>query len=125
MFAPAFVRGVITLYEAVRDNDEAKAADAYEILGFTQPVARKDGGAEPLGALPLRAADPGPRAADPGNRRPGVRPRGAGEVHAGLKRTGGVRLPREFLLMDRAAIGLGSVFLRLQAELNWRRLFMD
>ncbi len=27
--------------------------------------------------------------------------------------------------MDRAAIGLGSVFLRIKAELNWYRLFHD
>ena len=27
--------------------------------------------------------------------------------------------PREFVLMDRGAVGLGSVFLRLHAELNW------
>ena len=27
--------------------------------------------------------------------------------------------------MDRAAIGLGSVFLRLRAEVNWYRLFHD
>jgi hypothetical protein len=33
--------------------------------------------------------------------------------------------PREFVLMDRSAIGLGSVFLRLRAELNWSRLFRD
>jgi hypothetical protein len=32
-------------------------------------------------------------------------------------------LPREFVLMDRAAIGLGSVFLHLRAELNFHRLF--
>jgi hypothetical protein len=44
-------------------------------------------------------------------------------VHAGLKRTGGVKPPREFVLMDRAAIGLGAVFLRLRAELNWHRMF--
>jgi hypothetical protein len=47
----------------------------------------------------------------------------AEKVHAGLKRTGGVRPPREFLLMDRSAIGLGGVFVRLRAELNWSRLF--
>ena len=34
---------------------------------------------------------------------------------------GGVKPPREFVLMDRAAVGLGSVFLRLKAELNWHR----
>jgi hypothetical protein len=49
----------------------------------------------------------------------------AEKVHAGLQRTGGVRPPREFMLMDRSAIGLGSVFLRLKAELNWSRLFHE
>jgi hypothetical protein len=49
----------------------------------------------------------------------------AQSVHEGLKRTGGVRPPREFVLMDRSAIGLGSVFLRLGAELNWCRLFQE
>jgi hypothetical protein len=49
----------------------------------------------------------------------------AEEVHAGLKRTGGVRIPREFPLMDRAAIGLGAVFLRLNAKLNWHQLFQE
>ena len=47
----------------------------------------------------------------------------AERVHSGLKRTGGVKPPREFVLMDRSAIGLGGVFLRLKAELNWSRLF--
>ncbi len=49
----------------------------------------------------------------------------AEKVHAGLQRTGGVRPPREFVLMDRSAIGLGSVFLRLKAEVNWSRLFHE
>ncbi|MBV8915458.1 MAG: AarF/ABC1/UbiB kinase family protein, partial [Acetobacteraceae bacterium] len=49
----------------------------------------------------------------------------AEKVHAGLRRTGSVRPPREFVLMDRAAVGLGSVFLRLKAELNWSRLFHE
>ena len=47
------------------------------------------------------------------------------KVHEGLKRVGGVRPPREFVLMDRSAIGLGSVFFRLKAELNWSRLFQE
>jgi hypothetical protein len=34
-----------------------------------------------------------------------------------------VTVPREFVLMDRAAIGLGGVFLHLRAELNFHRLF--
>ena len=34
-------------------------------------------------------------------------------------------MPREFVFMDRAAIGLGGVFLHLKAELNFFRLFND
>ncbi len=34
-------------------------------------------------------------------------------------------MPREFVFMDRAAIGLGSVFLHLEAEVNWHRLFHE
>ena len=46
-------------------------------------------------------------------------------MHRELRRLGGVRPPREFVLMDRAAIGLGSVFMHLRAEINWHRLFHD
>jgi predicted unusual protein kinase regulating ubiquinone biosynthesis (AarF/ABC1/UbiB family) len=49
----------------------------------------------------------------------------AEKVHGELRRLGGVTPPREFVLMDRAAIGLGSVFLRLHAEINWYELFHD
>ena len=39
-------------------------------------------------------------------------------VHQALKQKGPVTVPREFVFMDRAAIGLGGVFLHLarQAE---------
>jgi hypothetical protein len=46
-------------------------------------------------------------------------------VQRRLREIGGVTPPREFVLMDRAAIGLGSVFMHLHAEINWHRLFMD
>jgi hypothetical protein len=46
-------------------------------------------------------------------------------VHSDIRRLGGVRPPREFVFMDRAAIGLGSVFLLLKAEINWYRLFHE
>jgi hypothetical protein len=49
----------------------------------------------------------------------------ANQVHEELRRLGGVRPPREFVLMDRAAIGLGSVFMHLKADINWHRLFHD
>ena len=49
----------------------------------------------------------------------------AGHVRRELNRIGGVRPPPEFVLMDRAAIGLGSVFTYLGAEINWHRVFHD
>jgi hypothetical protein len=51
--------------------------------------------------------------------------RQAFEVHRALKEKGPVRVPREFVFMDRAAIGLGGVFLHLRAELNFYRLFNE
>ena len=39
----------------------------------------------------------------------------ASEVHQELKKLGGVKPPKEFVLVDRAAIGLGSVFMHLNA----------
>ena len=43
-----------------------------------------------------------------------------------LKAQGGaLKVPREFVFMDRAAIGLGGAFLRLGAELNFHRLFEE
>ena len=38
---------------------------------------------------------------------------------------GGLKVPREFVFMDRAAIGLGGAFLRLGAEMNFHRLFEE
>ena len=46
-------------------------------------------------------------------------------MHQALKQRGPVTVPREFVFMDRAAIGLGAVFLHLQAELNFHRLFNE
>jgi len=49
--------------------------------------------------------------------------REAFQVKQALERKGPVTIPREFVFMDRAAIGLGAAFLHLRAEQNWRRLF--
>ena len=40
-----------------------------------------------------------------------------------LKEKGPVVVPREFVFMDRAAVGLGAVFLHLKADLNFHQLF--
>ena len=44
-------------------------------------------------------------------------------MHTALKEKGPVKVPREFVFMDRAAIGLGGVFLHLDARLNFHRMF--
>ena len=46
-------------------------------------------------------------------------------MHQALKEKGPVTVPREFVFMDRAAIGLGAVFLHLNAELNFYELFQS
>lgn len=46
-----------------------------------------------------------------------------GEVRKKLKKFGGIKPPKEFVLVDRAAIGLGSVFMHLNAEINWHQEF--
>ncbi len=125
VFPASFVSGVIALFEAVRDNDDARAHEAYKIWGFTdlsdEKMAVLNEWArflyEPLTQDRVR---PISDSNDPQFGRAVAQ-----RVHAGLKRTGGVKPPREFVLMDRSAIGLGSVFLRLGAELNWSRLFHD
>jgi len=45
--------------------------------------------------------------------------------HQELKKLGGVKPPKEFVFMDRAAVGLGSVFMHLKAEVNWYRIFHE
>ncbi len=47
------------------------------------------------------------------------------EVRRRLKSLGPVLIPREFVFMDRAAIGLGAAFLHLKAELNFGKMFAE
>ena len=125
VFPPRFVAGVIELYEAIRDQDDAKARHAYEGWGFLNLSK------EQMAVLNQWAAFVYEPLLDDRVRR--IQENGdptygrsvAEKVHAGLRQTGGVRPPREFLMMDRSAVGLGSVFLRLKAEVNWYRLFHE
>ena len=125
VFPATFIGGVIMLYEAIRDDDFDKAAAAYDIWGF------KNLKRETMEVLNMWARflyepllDDRVRPIQPSDD-PMFGRKVAEEVHAGLKRTGGVRVPREFPLMDRAAIGLGSVFVRLGARQNWHDLFHE
>ena len=42
-----------------------------------------------------------------------------------LKKIGPVELPRPFILMHRAAIGMGAAFIQLNAEVHWQELFEE
>ena len=123
----AFVGGVVDLYNGLRKDDDALVVHAYETWGFKQAVARADRHSQHLGALHLRAADGRPRAHH--RRRREARrirpPPGVRGAAGAARRKGPVTVPREFVLMDRAAIGLGGVFLHLRAELNFHRLFEE
>ncbi|GEQ99701.1 ABC transporter ATP-binding protein [Iodidimonas gelatinilytica] len=126
VFPPTFVGAVIDLYRALRDGDRDLAAHAYETWGF------KDLSNELIDVLNIWASflyaplmEDHPRlinsAAEPGQ----YGAQTAAKVHRRLKELGPITPPREFVFMDRAAIGLGGVFLHLQAEVNWYRLFQD
>lgn len=123
VFPPRFISGTLMLYEAVRDDDREKAAHAFELWGFRD--LRRDVMEvllrwarflyEPLLEDRVRTVQ---ETNDPQYGR-----KVAEGIHKDLKGLGGVRVPREFVLMDRAAVGLGSVFLRLKAEMNWHDMF--
>ncbi|MFQ5939062.1 MAG: ABC1 kinase family protein [Alphaproteobacteria bacterium] len=123
VFRAPFVQGVIDLYHALQRRDRALAVHAYETWGF-KGLSR-----ELIEALNLWAEFVYAPLMEDRPRRIQETESGlygaevAARVHRELRRLGGVTPPREFVLMDRAAIGLGSVFLRLKAELNWYELF--
>ena len=123
VFGSRFVQGVIDLYHAMRDDNRDLAVHAYETWGFS------DLSNEMVDALNIWAdyiygplIDDRARLIDQsGNVRFGGTV--MAKVHREIRRLGGVTPPREFVLIDRSAIGLGSVFLHLRAELNWHRLY--
>ena len=125
VFDPSFVQGVIDLYTSLQIGDRALAVHAYETWGFVNLSN------EVLDVLNLWAEFIYAPLLDD-RKRPIQDGDGtmygatvAAQVHRELHRLGGVKPPREFVLMDRAAIGLGSVFTHLSAEVNWHRLFHD
>ena len=124
IFPARFVGGVVDLYRGLRDDEPDRVVAAYETWGFRG--LRKDlievlnmwarfiyG---PLLDDRVRTIADGVAPGEYGRRE-------AWRVKQALREKGPVRVPREFVFMDRAAIGLGAVFLHLGAELNFHRLF--
>jgi predicted unusual protein kinase regulating ubiquinone biosynthesis (AarF/ABC1/UbiB family) len=124
IFPPAFVAGVVKLFHAIVAGDAEGEMEAYRAWGFkhlTRDLADVLGiwarfiyG--PLLDDRVRTVADGVSPALYGRRE-------AFQVKQALDDKGPVTIPREFVFMDRAAIGLGSAFLHLGAELNWRALF--
>ena len=125
VFPPTFVKGVIDLYIGLRDSDEELAVNAYRTWGF-ENLDR-----DTIDVLNHWARFVySPLMEDKVRRiqetNSGVYGKEVVEkVHKELRRLNGVKPPREFVLMDRAAIGLGSVFLHLNAEVNWYNIFQE
>jgi len=126
VFPPSFVGGVVDLYQGLLHGDDARVVHAYETWGFKRLNrdlidtlniwARFIYG--PLLDDRVRTVADGVKPSDYGRKE-------AFRVHQALKAKGPVTVPREFVFMDRAAVGLGAVFLHLAAELNFYRLFNE
>jgi predicted unusual protein kinase regulating ubiquinone biosynthesis (AarF/ABC1/UbiB family) len=126
IFAPKFVQGVVDLYHGLLQGNDGLVVHAYETWGFrrlsrdlidTLNIWARFIYA-PLLDDRVRTIADGVAPAEYGRRE-------AFRVHQALKRKGPVTVPREFVFMDRAAVGLGAVFLHLRAELNFYRLFNE
>lgn len=125
-FPTRFVQGVIDLYTGLLRGDRDLMVHAYETWGFNglsselievlNIWARFIYG--PLLDDRVRTIAEGTTPGEYGRRE-------AFKVHQALKEKGPVKVPREFVFMDRAAIGLGGVFLHLDAQLNYFRMFNE
>jgi predicted unusual protein kinase regulating ubiquinone biosynthesis (AarF/ABC1/UbiB family) len=126
IFPVRFVGGVVDLYFGLLQNDEERIVAAYEAWGF-RGLKR-----EVIDILNLWARfiygpilDDRVRSVADGTKPGEYGRREAFHVHQELKKKGPVTVPQEFVFMDRAAIGLGAVFLHLAAELNFYELFHE
>jgi len=125
IFPARFIRGVIDLYHAMLHDDRELAVHAFESWGFTGLSNEMIEALSiwsnyiygPLTEDRVRLID------ESGTGKFGGAM--AAKVHREIRRLGGITPPREFVLMDRSAIGLGSVFLHLKAKLNWHRAFEE
>ncbi len=124
VFPPAFVGGVVKLHRAMVSGDREGETAAYRAWGFADLT---DDTIDVLGIWarfiygPLlddrvRTVADGVSPGEYGRRE-------AFQVKRALEDKGPITIPREFVFMDRAAIGLGAAFLHLGAAQNWRALF--
>jgi predicted unusual protein kinase regulating ubiquinone biosynthesis (AarF/ABC1/UbiB family) len=125
-FPPPFVQGVIDLYTGLATGNRDLVVHAYETWGFRGLTA------ELIDAMTIWARfiygpliEDRERTIAEGTTPGEYGRKEAFTVHKILREKGPVTVPREFVFMDRAAIGLGGVFLHLGARMNWYRLFNE
>jgi predicted unusual protein kinase regulating ubiquinone biosynthesis (AarF/ABC1/UbiB family) len=126
VFTARFVSGVVELYHGFRDNDRERMVEAYRRWGFREITNRQ------IDSLNIWARfiyapliDDRVRTIADGIEPHAYGRREAWKVKQALKAERPITIPREFVLMDRAAIGLGAVMLHLKAELNFHRIFAE
>jgi predicted unusual protein kinase regulating ubiquinone biosynthesis (AarF/ABC1/UbiB family) len=125
-FHTTFVQGVIDLYNGLLTGNRDLVVHAYETWGF------RGLSGELIEAMNIWARfiygpllDDRERVIAEGTTPGAYGRKEAFSVHKILREKGPVAVPREFVFMDRAAIGLGGVFLHLGARQNWYRLFNE
>ncbi len=127
IFPMRFVEGVVELYRALQTKDRERIAHAYELWGFKglkkSTIEAMNIWASfiygPILDDRVRSFADGVKASEFGRKE-------IGAVMQTLRDEGTeLTAPREFVFLDRAAIGLGAAFLRLGAELNFHQIFED
>jgi predicted unusual protein kinase regulating ubiquinone biosynthesis (AarF/ABC1/UbiB family) len=126
IFPASFVGGVSDLYQGLLHNEPDRVVHAYETWGFRGLTK------DLIEALNIWARFIyGPLLEDRVRSiADGIEPGKYGRKEAfrtqeALQKYGPVTVPREFVFMDRAAIGLGSVFLHLDVKMNFHRMFNE
>jgi predicted unusual protein kinase regulating ubiquinone biosynthesis (AarF/ABC1/UbiB family) len=125
IFPPSFIQGVLDLYQALLTNNRDQAVHAYTQWGFSSLNNELIDIITEWAKLlydpllddrmrPIQYELTGHKGWET-----------ASKVHAALHKAGGIRPPKEFVFMDRAAVGIGSVMMHLKAEANWYRLFNE
>ncbi|MDP2193097.1 MAG: AarF/ABC1/UbiB kinase family protein [Alphaproteobacteria bacterium] len=123
-FSSQFIEGVKNLYVGLKENDQERMVHAYTQWGFqnlTHNVIEAITQWARLLYDPLLDDQVRPIQTVQGD----VGWKVAQNVHKTLNEEGGLRPPREFVFMDRASVGIGSVIMRLDARQNWHRLFEE
>ncbi|MEO1066813.1 MAG: AarF/UbiB family protein [Pseudomonadota bacterium] len=126
IFPSIFAQGVIDLYHGLRTDDRDRVVHAYETWGFKglnkEIIEAMTVWARfiysPMLEDRVREIAEDVKPGDYGRKQ-------AFTVHKALREHGPVTIPQEFVFMDRAAIGLGAVFLHMRAKMNFYELFNE